>query len=104
MLRNASQRFCRCVEWASRLEHGFDLLLLWQEYEGELNFATDAWTSPNHKAFIAVTVHFETDGIPVSLLLDIVEVADSHSGARLAIEFAKILDNFEVSDKVSTSI
>jgi hypothetical protein len=40
-----------------------------------LNFATDAWTSPNHKAFVAVSVHFEKDGKPICLILDVVEVA-----------------------------
>jgi hypothetical protein len=43
-----------------------------------VNFATDAWTLPNHKAYIAVTVHFEEGGVPISMLLDIVEVARSH--------------------------
>jgi len=38
---------------------------------------TDMWTSPNHKVFIAVTVHFEKDGVPVSMLLDIIEVTKS---------------------------
>ncbi|KAF8148658.1 hypothetical protein B0H34DRAFT_636900, partial [Crassisporium funariophilum] len=50
-----------------------------QEYGGALNFATDAWTSPNHKAYMAITVHFEHDGAPISMLLDLVEVAKSHS-------------------------
>jgi hypothetical protein len=72
-----------------------------QEHEGALSFATDAWTSPNHKAFIAVTVHFENNGDPVCMLLDIVEVAKSHSGANLAAAFAHILDEFGISDKVS---
>jgi hypothetical protein len=36
------------------------------------------------------------------LLLDIVEVAKSHSGANLAAAFAKILADFGISDKVST--
>jgi hypothetical protein len=72
-----------------------------QEYEGALSFATDAWTSPNHRAFIAMTVHFEQDGEPVCLILDVVKVAMSHSGANLAAAFAKILDEFGVSDKVS---
>jgi hypothetical protein len=67
-----------------------------------LSFATDAWTSPNHKAFIAVTVHFEINGAPSCMLLDIVEAAKSHSGANLAAEFAHILDEFGISDKVST--
>ena len=72
-----------------------------QEHDGALNFATDAWTSPNHKAYVAVTVHFENAGVPVSMLLDIVEVACSHSGFNLASAFSKILENFGISDKVN---
>jgi hypothetical protein len=71
-----------------------------QEYEGQLNFAMDAWTSPNHKAFVAFTVHFAHEGVPVSMLLDLVEVAQSHSGVNLAEAFAKVLDDFGISDKV----
>jgi hypothetical protein len=66
-----------------------------------LSFATDAWTSPNHKAYVAVSVHFEKDGVPISMILDIVEVARSHSGLNLAAAFAKILEDFGISDKVS---
>ena len=62
---------------------------------------TDAWTSPNHKVYIAVTVHFENEGVPVSMLLDVVELAQSHSGINLAAAFAKILQDFGISDKVS---
>ena len=61
----------------------------------------DAWTSPNHKAYVAVTIHFENEGKPVSMLLDIVELACSHSGFNLAAAFAKILEDFGISDKVS---
>jgi hypothetical protein len=46
-----------------------------QEYEGNLNFATNAWTSPNHKAFVAILVHFEHKGKPMCIILDVVEVA-----------------------------
>ena len=60
----------------------------------------DAWTSPNHKAYIAVTIHFEKDGVAVSMLLNIVEVAHSHSGLNLATASVKILDDFGISDKV----
>lgn len=73
-----------------------------QEYDGKLNFATDAWTSPNHKAYVAITVHFEQNGKPVAMLLDIVEVPESHTGANLASAFAKVLTDFGVSDKVSS--
>jgi hypothetical protein len=72
-----------------------------QEYEGALNFATDAWTSPNHKAYVAITVHFEHEGVPISMLLDLVEVARSHSGVNLAEAFADVLGEFGIEDKVS---
>ncbi len=71
-----------------------------QAYEGALNFATDAWTSPNGRAFVAVTVHFEMGGVAQTLLLDIVECPRSHTGGHLADAFAKVLDDFGVSDKV----
>jgi hypothetical protein len=72
-----------------------------RDHEGKLNFSTDAWTSPNHKAFVAVTVHFEINGVPMSMLLDLVEVAKSHSGANLAVAFAQIIEEFGISNKVS---
>lgn len=49
---------------------------LLREYEGRLSFTTDAWTSPNHRAFVAVCVHFILRGEPVSMLLDLVEVPE----------------------------
>ena len=76
------------------------MLTLLKEYDGKLSFGTDAWTSPNHKAYVAVTVHFEKDGEPMCLLLDIVEVARSHSGMNLAAAFAKILEDFGIDEKV----
>ena len=72
-----------------------------QVYEGVLSFTTDAWTSPNHKAYMAMTVHFEREGKSIAMLLDIVEVACSHTGITLATEFDKILEEFGISHKVS---
>ncbi|KAF8325140.1 hypothetical protein F5887DRAFT_823745, partial [Amanita rubescens] len=46
-----------------------------QKYEGRLSFATDAWTSPNHRAYVAITVHLVHNGRPLSMVLDIVQVA-----------------------------
>lgn len=48
-----------------------------EEHNGALHFGTDVWSSPNHKAYVAVTVHFEESGKPVSMLLDLVRVAQS---------------------------
>jgi hypothetical protein len=50
---------------------------------------------------VTVSVHLEQDGVPFSMLLDIVEVAQSHSGINLAAAFAKILEDFGISNKVS---
>ncbi|KAL6298221.1 hypothetical protein BKA93DRAFT_744576, partial [Sparassis latifolia] len=49
-----------------------------QKYDGDLNFATNAWTSPNHKAFVAVSVHLEREGEPLAMVLNVVEVAQVH--------------------------
>ncbi|KAG0691749.1 hypothetical protein DFH29DRAFT_819015 [Suillus ampliporus] len=49
------------------------------EYEGKMNFMTDAWISENHRAFVAVAVHLKHEGIPLSFPLDIVEVAMVYS-------------------------
>ncbi|KDR67829.1 hypothetical protein GALMADRAFT_146839 [Galerina marginata CBS 339.88] len=89
--RDVKKIFVRCRQRVSQML---------QEYDGALNFATDAWTSLNHKAYVAITVHFEHDGAPVSLLLDLVEVAKSHSGVNLASAFANVLKDFGISDKI----
>jgi hypothetical protein len=73
----------------------------YQKHDGALSFATDAWTSPNNKALVAITVHLEHEGIPICLLLDVVEVARSHTGINLAIAFADVLNDFGIADKVS---
>ena len=49
---------------------------------------------------MAVTVHFEEKGLPVCLLLDVVEVAHSHTGVNLVIAFADILKDYKIEDKV----
>ncbi len=46
-----------------------------QDYAGRLHFATDSWTSPNHRPFVAFTVHLELNGAALKILLDIVELS-----------------------------
>ncbi|KAF8059562.1 hypothetical protein FPV67DRAFT_1392093, partial [Lyophyllum atratum] len=46
-----------------------------QDHEGKISLATDCWTSPNHRAFLAATVHLEEGGNAKKFLLDFVEVA-----------------------------
>ena len=71
-----------------------------QEYDSALNFTTDAWTLPNHKAYVAITVYFEHEGTLISMILNLVGVAMSHSGVNLAETFAKVLEDFGIKDKV----
>ena len=40
----------------------------------------------------------------MSMLLDLVEVAKSHSGTNLAEAFAKVLEEFRIEDKVSSTL
>lgn len=47
-----------------------------------------------------MTVHYELEGQPIAMLLDLVELAKSHSGVNLAIAFAQILEDFGIADKV----
>jgi hypothetical protein len=80
-----------------------DLLVmqrLSQSFSGKLNFATNAWTLPNHKAYVALTIHLKHDGKPLSMLLDVVEVPRSHSGMNLVLAFADVLQTFRIKDKV----
>ncbi len=66
-----------------------------------MHFATNAWMSPNHRAFVAWTIHFAYGGAMMSFLLDIIEVPESHMGAVLANAFQAMLEHFELKQKVS---
>ena len=46
----------------------------YQAYGGELSFATDTWTSPNHKSFVAITIHLAREGKPLAMILNIVDM------------------------------
>ncbi|KIM35642.1 hypothetical protein M413DRAFT_32393 [Hebeloma cylindrosporum] len=52
-------------------------------------------------AYVVFMVYFEHDGVPMSMLLDLVEVAKSHLGVNLAEAFAKVLEEFGIEDKVN---
>ena len=90
----------------------------YQKYDGKMSFTTDAWTSPNHRAFIAFSVHLEHKGVPLSMPLDVVEVAkvcdshtlccawaltigcQSHTGLEMATAFSKVPEDFGLVTKV----
>ncbi|KAF8885306.1 hypothetical protein BD779DRAFT_1442450, partial [Infundibulicybe gibba] len=47
-----------------------------KEHPDRIHFATDAWTSPNHRAFVAWTVHLQHKGRILVFLLDFMEVPE----------------------------
>ncbi|KAH9955196.1 hypothetical protein BC827DRAFT_1141957 [Russula dissimulans] len=47
-----------------------------KEHPGHIHFATDAWTSSNHRAFVAWTVHLHHHGHLLAFVLDIIEVPE----------------------------
>jgi len=49
--------------------------LTYQEYEDQISFTTNRWTSSNHCAFVAFSVHLQNAGKPLSFPLDVVEIA-----------------------------
>ena len=79
----------------------------------------DAWTSPNHRAFVAWTVHLQHEGHILAFLLDIIEVPEvrlsdtslfltdsflqSHTGDTLGQEFHNMLVEHGLEDKVNLS-
>lgn len=71
-----------------------------QDYPGRIHIGTDAWTSTNHRALVAWTVHLEAECRMVAFLLDIVEVPESHTGRALAKAFQKMLESYELEKKV----
>ena len=48
-------------------------------------------------------MHLEHTGKPLMMLLDLVEMAESHTGVNLGTTFASILKSFGIKDKVSIS-
>ncbi|KIL63556.1 hypothetical protein M378DRAFT_79508, partial [Amanita muscaria Koide BX008] len=62
-----------------------------KEHLGHVHFATDAWTSLNHRAFVAWTVHLHHEGHLLAFVLDVVEVPESHTGEALAKAFHDML-------------
>jgi hypothetical protein len=73
---------------------------LLREHPGHVHFATDAWTSTNHHAFVTWTVHLEYNGAMLAFLLDIIEVPESHTGVALAKAFQQMLKTFGLQDRV----
>jgi hypothetical protein len=67
--------------------------------------ATDIWAAPNHKEYGTITVCYKPNGVPVSKVLDVVELCDSRfidpdSDFRLAASYLKIFEDTGFCNKV----
>ncbi|KAG2097504.1 uncharacterized protein F5147DRAFT_747453 [Suillus discolor] len=60
------------------LSENNQVLKMYQEHKGKINFTTDGWTSPNHRALVAFLAHFEYKGELLSILLDVIEVGKAY--------------------------
>ena len=89
--RNVKAAYVKCCERISQLL---------QEHPGLAHFVIDAWTSTNHRVCVAWTVHFKHNGAMLALLLDIVELLESHTGIALAKAFQQMLETFGLQDQV----
>ena len=68
-----------------------------QDHPGQIHFATDTWTSPNHHAFITWTVHLHHEGHILTFLLDIIEVpkvCSIHSMSKTAYSFSRLVTHW----------
>ena len=67
----------------------------------KISFTTDYWTSPSTKSFMSITAHFIDDNwILQHILLDFIEMYDSHTGQNLKNTFVLGLESFSIEDKV----
>jgi hAT family C-terminal dimerisation region/BED zinc finger len=74
---------------------------LLQDVPGCISFAIDSWTSPNSQAFLGITAHWiDHDWTMQSLLLNLVPLRGSHSGANLCSEFIATCQDFGVLTKL----
>nr|GAT55264.1 predicted protein [Mycena chlorophos] len=89
----------KTIVTTGRPDHEYIKILL-QEYPGQLSFATDAWTSPNYRAFCAWTVHLQHEGQMLLFPLDIVEVPESHTSETMSHEFHSLLERYGITHKI----
>ena len=49
---------------------------------------------------MAITIHFEQNGKPFAMLLDIDKVPKSHMGLNLVLACIKVLEDFGINDNI----
>ena len=70
-----------------------------QSYKGRISYTTDCWTSPNHRAFLALLGYIEVGAQIWVFPVDVIEVPRNHTGKNLADEVNGTAE-VDVDDKV----
>jgi hypothetical protein len=69
---------------------------------GQIPIASDAWTSANRHAFLALTASWITEDWEIVIaLIDFILLTGTHSGANMAKVAFKTLEELDMKDKVS---
>ncbi|MBW0556974.1 hypothetical protein O181_096689 [Austropuccinia psidii MF-1] len=67
----------------------------------DVSFTTDAWTSPNITAYLAVTAHYiDTEFKLTSIIIGLAEIQGDHSGASLATQFLTIILCYDLKQNI----
>ena len=69
---------------------------------GQFSLSADIWTSTiNREAFLGLTIHYvDSDWNLRTFLLDIIPFAVKHSGANIAQEIMRVLNEFNISNRI----
>jgi hypothetical protein len=66
-----------------------------------IHFSVDCWSSPNRKNFQAICSHFvDESGVLRKALLALPHHPNGHGGKFQALEFSKVVDDFDIADQI----
>ena len=72
------------------------------EVSSKFAFTLDIWTSVSVKAYIGITIHFiDKSWLLQQKILNFIELEGSHTGKNIANEFIKMVEFYNIKNKVS---
>lgn len=69
-----------------------------------VSITTDIWTSDSNVAYITVTCHFINKNTLLTRVLNTQKIAEAHTGVNIAAAMSKILDDWNIKEKVVTIV
>lgn len=77
-----------------------NLVAMFSQFKSKICLTCDIWTSPNAKSILAITCHWLSDDFEQKeLLLDAVEMRESHSGEKISEQVLKVLCDYNLQNK-----